>query len=609
MKLNHSISLLLGLGLLSASGQEAATAVIYDTPSAIGIGVTPPTGSLTLPLQTIDATAAGPGAVDAAHLEGMSGLFINTQWQDASGTRFAQVGPEGNESRNYLAFRTPNENGIRSAIKFDFNAGGIGDQFAGGYNSTGPRIVIAGGNSIFLGAALVTEQGKMEITFGTHEGGGTTEDGITFITESGDNESYAVRGVGFIISGAATGTTTTVALYGVKGQLLSTLESTSPGETTTGENAAGGELFFGYDAGEDPMSWVHRIVIDGDTGGNAGLDDFSFTPVAAVRTGPPTPTAVIYDTEPAVGIGVTPPTAPYTAPLQTVDATAIGTGAVDQVVLEALEGLFINTHWKDGAGTAFAPKGTENNLTRNYLAFTSPNANGVPTAIRFAFNAGGIDDPFAGGFNDNGPRIVVSAGNSIFLSAALATESGQYEITFGSHEGSGTTESDITFFTGPDASNVYAVRGVGFIISGAALGTTTTARYYGVKGQLLNTLDATSPGETTGGENAAGGELFFGYDAGEETAQWVHKIVIDGDTGGNAGFDDFAFTPVAAVPINIVGDNYAQFPVYDGYINVPHMGWVYVLDNPWLYVLEAGNWIFAPEDLFTEGGVWYYGIK
>jgi len=327
---------------------------------------------------------------------------------------------------------------------------------------------------------------------------------------------------------------------------------------------------------------------------------------AVPLAGQPAVSAVLYDTESVAGFAVTPPVAPLTSPLQTIDAVATGGGAVAPEALAGMEGIFINSQWRDAAGTQFAQIGTRYWYARNYLGFTAANANGVKTMVRFVFDSAGLENQFAGGFNSTGPRIVVASGQSMFLGAALDLPGGQLEMTFGSYTGSGTTEAAINFLAGPENGKAYAVQAVGFVVSGVAADKTVVAHFHGVNGQLLGTLEATSPGETAAGENAAGGELFFGYDAGADTANWVHRVVLSGETGGNAGFDDFGFTPVAVVDAAPVGPKYAGFPIVGGYINVPRLGQVYVGEAPWLYVWSREDWIYAPEEQFMAGGAWFF---
>jgi hypothetical protein len=330
---------------------------------------------------------------------------------------------------------------------------------------------------------------------------------------------------------------------------------------------------------------------------------------AAAAYGQPAATAVIYDTQPVSGFATTGPSGGSTAPLQTIDAVATGTGAVDPAVLAAMDGMFINSLWEDAAGTRFARVETMYQHSRNYLAFTEGNANGVKAAIRFSFFADGMGDQWAGGFNNGGPRIVIASGQSYFIGAVLDRPQGSVEITFGSYTGEGTVELGFNYRTGPEDGKAYAARAAGFVVSGVADGKTVTATFRGVDGQVLSVLEATSAGETVAGENAAGGELFFGYDAGEDPANWIHSIELGGETGGNAGFDDFGFTPVAVVDAQPTGPRYGGFPVEDGNINVPHMGWVYVGEAPWLYVWARNAWIFAPEEMFSQGGAYFYGLR
>jgi len=268
--------------LAAPSVQGDATAVIYDTPNVLTFA-TEVAG--TMPLQTIDTSATGPGALTPEQMEALPGLFVNAYWRDPlSAVIFAQA--QGNRFvRNYLAFTAPNNYAARAAFRFAVDLGSSTGQWTGGYNSTGPRIVVSAGESIFLEQVLAASVGgAVEITVGSYTSRGRVEDeeAFGFTTHDGAGNAYATRAVGFIIAGMAEGTVITAHFHGIDGELVGSIDGTSIGETNPAENAAGGEVFFGFDAGPDPANWVSRITLSGHGGGNIGLDDFAFLPVAAV---------------------------------------------------------------------------------------------------------------------------------------------------------------------------------------------------------------------------------------------------------------------------------------------------------------------------------------
>jgi hypothetical protein len=254
----------------------AGTAILYDQPSAAGIGSE---AGGDMPLQTIDAVATGPGAIGPAALAALPGIHINHRWKDAQERIFAQS--QGlPQTRNHLAFSAPNGYGLRQAVRFVFDTGGRSDTYAGGYNYTGPRVVVSAGNSIYLGQALAEPGGGYAITFGTYSRQSHSEELFGFAEADAAGAPHRVRAAGFILSGIGEGRVMTADFLGAGGRLLATLECASPGETAT-EEFTGAELFFGHDAGHDIENWIHRIEVRGDAGGNAGFDDFAFTPVHA----------------------------------------------------------------------------------------------------------------------------------------------------------------------------------------------------------------------------------------------------------------------------------------------------------------------------------------
>ena len=219
-----------------------------------------------VPGQGIDGFATGEGAAAPEDLEAISGLAVNTE--------FAGFRPVSETDVNYLNF-TNN----RSAFQFHIDDDpDLGDEWAGvathtdALNVSGP----AGPeerHAVYLGV-LDENWGSYTISVGSISTG-------RFYRMNADGYPYAVRAAGFVVANVLEGAEIYADFYGIDGSLLTTLQGTgTAGQASTLD---GDEIFFGFDAGsDDPLKWISRIALRGVNNGQAGFDDFGFSPVVAV---------------------------------------------------------------------------------------------------------------------------------------------------------------------------------------------------------------------------------------------------------------------------------------------------------------------------------------
>lgn len=282
---------------------------------------------------------------------------------------------------------------------------------------------------------------------------------------------------------------------------------------------------------------------------------------------------------------------------QGIDSIATGTGAADPTDLESLDSFGVNTEFR-----GFRPI---MNTLSNHLVF-----NRNKTAFRFEFD---LDmqtaDEWTGvathtdWLNVSGPAGP-EVREGVYL-GILNEGWKSFSISVG------LIDEDL-FHRTTDEGFPYGIRAAGFVAVNILNGADIEADFYGTDGRLLTTLTGTG---TNGAPMTSGGdEIFFGYDAGEDPSDWISKIVIRGQMAGQAGFDDFGFTPIYA--INDDGEaveistgeegKWAGFDLINGYAYTgERLGWVYP-SGDWIFMVNLNRWSYLPEFLVTPSGVWMY---
>jgi hypothetical protein len=218
-----------------------------------------------VPGQGIDVIATGDGAAGPGELEALQRFMVNTE--------FNGFKPVRDSAANHLLFTS-----TQAALRFVIDDDPVtGDPFAG-FAAQADFLKVSGPagagerHVVYLG---ILAEGWQSYTVSV---GSIRRD--QFHRSDADGNPHAVRAAGFVVSNVLDGAELHADFIGINGQLLATL--TGVGASGAPQSEDGDEVFFGHDAGANPLNWISRIVIRGRMDGKAGFDDFGFTPVVAI---------------------------------------------------------------------------------------------------------------------------------------------------------------------------------------------------------------------------------------------------------------------------------------------------------------------------------------
>jgi hypothetical protein len=226
--------------------------------------------------QSLDRNATG--SATTANLEALTGLTVNYTWNG-----FTNI-----ENRlgvaNYLHFTGATAADDRS-IRLTTNYNSINQSNWAGVGTTGGAMLVSGTHAFYVGA-VGGSWSHADITFGRLTATGDDPAGsrnAAFTTEAAPGLAFGVQAAGFVLSNVQLNRSFTAQFFDINDNLLTSLTGTSLSGSGGSGATDGEEIFFGFNAGENPSSWISRIVITGDNAGaNLGLDNLGFTAITAI---------------------------------------------------------------------------------------------------------------------------------------------------------------------------------------------------------------------------------------------------------------------------------------------------------------------------------------
>lgn len=238
------------------------------------------------------------------------------------------------------------------------------------------------------------------------------------------------------------------------------------------------------------------------------------------------------------GAAILDATSSTTFPTSVINTIAPGASLPGTV--SALPGFLSLTGWRDPSRT-FAGKGSTAQGVVNYHLRSDT----AKSAVRFEVNANTTTNPSSGGPTSNS-NLVGTADEALYV-GAVGSYFGEVTISVGRYSAVSQNSHTLGFRTADaNTGRPFATRAVGFVVTGIAEGRSFTAEFRGVHGQILATQTATAA--------SANSRIFFGRDAGTNTADWINSVVLRGDNNfANVGLDDFGFTPIVDVSPGNVG--------------------------------------------------------
>jgi hyaluronate lyase len=255
---------------------------------------------------------------------------------------------------------------------------------------------------------------------------------------------------------------------------------------------------------------------------------------AALLSAAAAASAQTYTTRPESGLLTNPPLAASFASVNLIADQGINrnaTGSATPAQLQAISGFAVSTEFNLGTGAAFTSKDSFHQV-HNFKHFTAANR-----SIRFT-TTNNTNSNNSSGASTTSNILAVSGPNGVYLGAVGGSWI-SHEITFGQLTDPAAVDRNAAFVTSA-TGQVFATRAAGLIISNVQAGRSFQAIFFGTAGQPLATL--------TGTAVANGEEIFFGYDAGPDSNNWIQRVLITGANGGtNAGLDDVGFAPIQLV--------------------------------------------------------------